>query len=145
MTTIFAPKKLSELSADVLNFRGTGISGVALPAVLGIPTTTNIDYELTEDRLILGAYAILSGHSFGDKMTVQVIDKNNVLGYGANTVLNQFVTDWYVDPSVATQRGMEAPYPAKVFQGLFLRLKYTNTGLAPVAVYINALFHKVLA
>lgn len=138
--TIFAPRKLSELSADMLNFRGTGIHGSAASG-----SSTNIDYQLTEDRLVMGAYAILSGHAFGDYMTVQVVDVDNINGLGAGTVLNEFVSNWYVDPTVGTQRGMEAEYPAKILAGLYLRCIYTNVGgLGNVECYFNVLFHKVL-
>jgi hypothetical protein len=139
MTTLFSPKKLSELSSDILNFRGTGITGTATAG-----TSTNIDYQLPEDRLVLGAYAILSNHVLGDSMTVQVVDKDG-LYYPAGTVLNQFTSSWYVASDTQTQRGMEAPYPAKILAGLYLRCIYTSTGLLNVACYFNVLFHKVLA
>jgi hypothetical protein len=139
MSTIFAPKKLSDLSADILNFRGTGIAGTAIAN-----TNTNIDYQLPEDRLILGAYAVLSGHALGDHMTIQIVDKDG-LYYPAGTVLNEFVTSWYAAPDVQTQKGMEAPYPAKVLQGLYLRCIYHSTGLLNVSCHFNVLMHKVLA
>ena len=139
MSTVFNPRKLSELSADILNFRGTGISGTATAGI-----STNIDYQLPEDRLIMGAYSILFDHVLGDHMDVQVIDKDGVY-YPAGTVLNQFVTGWYVATDVQTQRGMEAPYPAKLLQGLYIRLIYHSTGLVDVKCYFNVLFHKVLS
>lgn len=140
MTTIFAPSRFSELSSFELNFRGTGISGTATAN-----TTTNIDYQLTEDRIITGGFLILQNHQFGDYVSFQVVDKDNILGYGAGTVLNEFMTNWYVASDTQIQKGTEASYPAKVFQGLYLRIIYHSTALlGNVNVRANFNMHKVL-
>lgn len=139
MTTQYAPQKLSDLTSAILNYRGTGVSSTASAG-----TSTNIDYKMTEDRLILGVEAILNGHVYGDNMHLQVVDVDGIM-YPAGTVLNQFATSWFVIADQQYQPGSNVPYPAKIFSGLYVRVVYNSTGILPVNICINYHMHKVLA
>lgn len=140
MTTIFNPRKMSDMSADIVNYRGTGIRFSATAN-----TTTTYDYLLTEDRILTGAEGLVNGASWGDKVTLQVVDKDNVLGFGANTVLNQFVTDWNICTDQQRQNTPNAIYPAKLLAGVYVRVLYTSVALLTgPSVAINFHMHKVL-
>jgi hypothetical protein len=122
---------------DNLKFRGTGIESTA---TLGV--TSNIDYKLTENRYLNGLQIILKDHFVGDNLDLQVIDKDNILGYGANTVLDQFGTSWFVAPDVYSQGLITLPYAALVAKDLYIRLKYNSKGTTDVKVFVNLFLHK---
>jgi hypothetical protein len=124
-------------NSDGFRFRGASFSGTATAG-----TVTNIDYKLTEERYINGGQLILKDHVTGDKFTFQVIDIDNVMGYGANVVLDQFITDFYVSGQAETQAGLNLAYPAKIPANLYLRLKITSTGETNIAVRCNLFLHK---
>ena len=105
----------------------------------------NCDFVLSDDCIIDGMKVSVIGGLYGDKISFQVIDKDNVLGYGANLVLGQFVTNWYIDPSSTLQSDATAVYPAKVKAGLYLRIIYYPTAVSLVRVMIvNYKLHKIL-
>lgn len=108
-----------------VNARFVGISGTATAN-----TTTDIDYEFTDNRLLHGMGLILKNHVDGDKLTIQVVDKNNLLGFGANTVLSQYVTDFQIVEDSQHQGNFYVPEKivGDVPVGMFLRFKYTSVG-----------------
>ena len=124
--------------SDAGNFRARfeGISGTAAAG-----TTTDIDHLISEERYINGIRLIISDHIDGDKIDFQVIDKDNILGFGANTVLDEFGKNWFVDPGVCTQPDVVVPYPAKIMAGLYIRVKYHSTGASPVNIKANMYLH----
>lgn len=61
----------------------------------------------------------------GDHMVFQVIDIDNVLGYGANTVLDEFGHEWAVMPDSGVDIRL---YKAKLIAGLYIRIMYESTG-----------------
>jgi hypothetical protein len=136
----YAPNSFHEYSSKDLNANFRGNKFVATKN-----TTTNNDMQITDDCLIDGAVLIVLGGVIGDKITAQVIDKDNIFGYGANTVLGQYVTDWYINPQESFQLDFNSTYPAKLFTGLYLRIVYTSIGTEnDVDVIINYKLHKVL-
>ena len=122
------------------HFRGTGVSGTASNG-----TTTNINLDLTEERYINGVRLILQNHVFGDSVNFEVVDKNNILGYGAGAVLDRFGADWYVNPDSACQGDILIDYPARVIAGLTIRIVYNSTGAEDVGVKANIYLHKKMA
>ena len=124
-------------ATDGFNFRGKGISGTATAG-----TTTDIDYKLTEERYINGCQLILNSHALGDTVTFQVVDKDNVLGYGAGVVLQEFGTTWQVSEDERNQGVFKVEYPAKILANLYVRIKYTSQGLTNVNVACNLFLHK---
>ena len=125
-------------NTDGLKFRGTGTTGTATKN-----TTTNFDYELTEDRYINGVEIFLQDQEWGDTLKLQVIDIDNILGYGANTVLDEFGTNWNIATDCERQGPYILPYPALVYKDIYLRYVYVSTGTTnDVKFKANSFLHK---
>lgn len=73
----------------------------------------------------------------GDKMTFQIVDVDNILGYGAGTVLDEFGEDWGVMPDTHDTLRL---YKAKLIKDLYIRIIYTSTGTASDVKFICNLF-----
>lgn len=125
-------------NADNLKFRGTGQSGVATKN-----TTTNFDYKLTENRFVNGIEFVLNNQVFGDTAKFQVVDVDNILGYGAGLVLDEFGTNWNFASDTQRQGPYIIPYPALVNSGLYIRVIYNSVGtINNVDVRFNLFLHK---
>ncbi len=119
-------------------FAGEGFTGTA---TLG--QTTNIDYKITTERYINGAILILDGNQHKlDTLDVKAIDKDNVLGYGANTVLQTFVKNWNITTEKNTQEPIILPYTARIPANVYLRIVYVSNGLINVYCKMNLLLHQ---
>lgn len=133
--TGYDPKNILDFEKSKLNKHAVGIT-----ATLTRGGTTNIDYTLTDDVLIAGGTVVLVKNAdWGDKMSFQVLS--------SGVVINQFVTDWYVNPESIDQVIPTSNYPAKLFSGLVLRIIYVSSasGLDPTPeIAINFNFEKVL-
>lgn len=90
-------------------------------------SSTIIDYKLIDANAYISGGLILSKNAeFGDYFKIEIIDKDNVLGYGANLVLQTYIRKWYIDPDHHTE--LEVPYAGKPPLNTYLRLTYTSTG-----------------
>jgi hypothetical protein len=125
--------------SDGMRFRGKGVSGLAAAG-----TITNIDYKLTEERYLNGCEMILKDHAFGDSCNFEVVDVDNILGYGAGTVIDRFAEDWFF-ASTEDQGQFIIDYPAKILANLYIRIAFTSTGASPVKVRCNFFLHKKVA
>ena len=106
---------------------------------------TNCDFKVLDDSILDGLVLDVVDSALGDKITFQVIDKDNVLGYGENVVLKQFATDIYVAPGIVRQVDYASSYPAKIYAGLYLRMIYTSTSLTlSPTILIRYKLHKIL-
>lgn len=132
-------RKVADLNSTLVNFRGKGFSGTATAG-----QSTNIQYLVSERRLITGVEVILVNHHADDTMHFQVVDVDNVLGYGAGTVLNTFGESWNVCADESCQGQLHIPYPADILAGLYIRIAYTSVGNTNVSVKCNLFLHKVL-
>lgn len=130
-------RSLSDLNSDKVLYRGKGISFTATAS-----STTDYDFKFSEDRILTSGYAILDNQSNGDKITIQVIDIDNILGYGANTILDEYLLDWYMIYDQAYQPPPPHSYPALILSGLYIRVKYTTVGEVNVLVKMNFTTHK---
>ena len=123
------------------NVKATGFQGTAAQN-----TTTNVDFAIgSEDRYIQGVRLILRNHSFGDTVDFQIVDKDNVLGYGAGAVLNQFATSFNINSEVQDQGQTAFNYVARIPANTYIRLIYHSVGsiLAPdVQILLNCFLHK---
>ena len=137
--TKYAPAKKADYGSKDLN---ASLMGTKFTASAGVETTH--DFLIAEDHLIDGAQLVVITGILGDKVKCQVVDKDNVLGYGENVVLGEYVKDWYINPSESKQLEYESNYPAKIYGGLYLRTIYTSTGENSVEVIVNYLLHKIL-
>jgi hypothetical protein len=99
---------------------------------------------MTDDCFLTGGILRTNNAVFGDYCDMQVIDKDNVLGYGANVVLNQFVTKWYMRSDAQEQFEKSLPYPSKLLSGLYLRIVYHSIGSVDVDVAMNYELHRAL-
>jgi hypothetical protein len=135
----YKPASDKEYSANDLN---ADFQGHKFTATAG--QTTSSDYQVLNDCLIDGAMVFAKSAAIGDKVTFQIIDKDNVMGLGANTVLGQYVTDWYINPDSTFQADFKSAYPAKLIYGLYLRTVYDSTGANDVTFIINYKLHKIL-
>lgn len=127
-------------NADGFRVRFKGISGTATNS-----TSTNIDYCVLEERYINGIRLILTDHHTDDAINFQIVDVDNVLGYGAGLVLDEFGSTWSIDSTVSTQSDVIVPYPAKIIAGLYIRLVYISAGSVDVKVKANLYLHKKAA
>lgn len=86
---------------------------------------TNCDFLITDDHVIDGGRLITTNVILGDAIDAQIIDKDNVMGLGANTVLKTFITDWPLYPG-SNIWDFNVNYPAKIFHGLYIRIIYKS-------------------
>lgn len=115
-------------------FRGASFTGTCLTN-----TTSNIDYEITQDRYINGGRLIINNIGTDDKISFQVIDKNNVMGFGSNVVLDEFITDFYIPQDGSLEVSLD--YPAKILAGLFIRLVYSCSHASGCTIKCNLYLH----
>ena len=121
-------------NSDGFRFRGASFIG----EVAG-NSTGDIDYKITAERFINGGRLIINNLGVEDKMTFQVVDKDNVMGFGAGVVLDEFIKDYYI-PDNATLE-IKLDYPARIYAGLYLRLKYTSTHESGCKIKCNLFLH----
>lgn len=124
-------------NANNFRFRGASFTGTAVAS-----STSDIDFKITECRWINGGCLILRNHAFGDSITFQIVDVDNILGYGANTVVDEFIKDFYLDDEKHGQDSIMLDYPARIPINLYMRLKYTSVGNTNVDVKCNLFLHK---
>jgi len=103
--------------------------------------TTNYDVKWTVDIELTGARAFVSVGDAGSKANMVVIDKDNILGYGAGLVITQFGKDV---PSLVLEHGCEASTTtaATVSAGLYVRIQYVNTGAETRKMYGVVKYYK---
>lgn len=131
--------QVSQFSSANVNSGSQGIAGIAAKGV-----SSNIDLKLTDDCFITGGVLRTQGSEFGDKASFQVVDKDNILGLGAETVLAQYFTNWYMRSDSQEQIDENIPYPAKIPANLYLRVVYHSVGCLDVMVAVNYRLHKAL-
>lgn len=134
--TAYILNKSSDLNRNNVRFNVFGIHGTAAAG-----TTTAIDGKFPQERYVDGGQIVLSGHVAGDRFTVQVVDKDNVLGYGSNFVVAERITDMAVQADVHNQGKEEAGYLSLVPSALYFRVLYTSTGANPVSVSLHLRTH----
>lgn len=127
---------VSDFSADQVSVRIEGIGGQATTS--GI---TNLDFKFPETRLINAGTLLVRNGENGDKISLQVVDKDNVLGYGAGAILNTFAKDMYINPESTHQVQYEIPYIARVYNWMYIRIAYTAVNATTKDVYLNIISH----
>jgi len=129
-------RRIADFDADKVKFRGDAKAVTALAS-----QTTNLDFKVIEERLFTGLQ-ILANAISGDYCALSVVDVDNILGYGAGTVLDTFVTKWYLDSTADNQGIFTVGYPAFILAGLYIRVSYTNVGIVGVSLRVNYFLHK---
>jgi hypothetical protein len=106
-------------------------------------TTQDIDYKLTENLYLDGGELNTKDAEFGDKVTAQVIDIDNILGYGANFVVKTWLVEWGLC-NMGTCKIL-TDYKGYVLKDLYLRIKYTSVGTTnDVKVIVNYKLHRAI-
>lgn len=105
-------------------------------------TTTNLDLKITDAAAYLNGGSILyQSANWGDYIKAQVVDVDNILGYGAGFVVNTYINKRYIHPD-ENYDDIELPYVGNILQNLYLRIAYTSTSTTTdVKVAINYYIH----
>lgn len=118
------------------------VSPIAINFSAGPGTTTTNDFKLLTPTRFKGGEMFVNNLTLGDFGQIQIIDKDNVLGFGANFVLSDWIPKWFVFPGVTNtmeSQELSTVVPANVY----LRTKYTNTSILTTAsVYLNIRAYK---
>ncbi len=99
--------------------------------------TNNFDKKFTFDVYIYGGvYEVVGTPNDGDYLDIQVIDIDNVLGYGAGTVLATFVYKEYINTErkyneITSEDGNKIP------TGVYLRAKYVSVGASAPTLIVR--------
>lgn len=125
---------------EFLRVRHKGI----MDATIASMGTLDIDYEIEQlsyfgankPSAMVGIQFKIVGGNDGDKIDFCIIDKNNVVGYGANFVLDQFGDGFYV---FENEIGEIREHQASLIPGVFIRAHYVNTGANQARFICNLL------
>jgi hypothetical protein len=120
--------------SEGMRFRGHSFSGE-----ITANSTESIDYKIVEERFINGGKLMVSSVGIEDQISFQVVDKDNVLGLGANILLDEFIKDFYLPQNESLE--VQLDYPARIIAGLYLRLIYKNTNDQNIKVRCNLYLH----
>lgn len=89
------------------------------------------------DSIFMGVQYYAKGMNHGDSITFQATDEDNILGYGAGTVLDEFASNLNPMPY-----GVEIEcYQASLIPGLYIKVIYNNNGANDVGFSCNLLRH----
>lgn len=114
------------------------LSGDAIKATATKNTTTNIDLKLTKDKIIQGGYLFNQNAVFGDWVEFQIIDIDNILGLGANTIIAQFINKWYINSEHSQAMKISTRQGKKILKDLYVRCIYHSIGTVDdVEICIN--------
>lgn len=105
-------------------------------------STTDHDFKVTGTKTwINGGEFLYKNAVWGDYIEAQIIDIDNVLGLGANTVLKHYIVKRYLHPDVKCVN-LELDYAGKIPQNTYLRIKYHSVGTTnDVDIAVNYHLH----
>lgn len=120
------------------NHEGFGVfeKGYRCVAIAG--QTTSFSYSYLNDVYLEGIKLYIGSTAIdGDYVEFEVVDVDNILGYGANFVVNKMAETKYVRANQEYLRISDAikTIPA----GLYLRLKYVSIGGQNVILHLDHL------
>lgn len=106
-------------------------------------STQTFEWQCPFELLVTGAEAVITGETAGDYIKVEIVDVDNILGQGANTVLETPVPKYYIDPTAGKEK-VSLGYPNYTIAGLYWKFSYTGTNvLGNVVFRVNIIAHKV--
>ncbi len=126
---------VSHLTSDQVSVRIEGIGGSV--SASGV---SSIDTKFSEERWINAGKLWIYGGKVGDKVGLEVVDKDGIVA-PAGTVLNIFAKDIRVSPETVFHFAYEAPYVARLYNFLYIRIKYDATDADARHVYLNIIGH----
>ncbi len=124
------------LALDPLNSPTVSAKHDGIYQVCTKNSTTNIDFVMPGNRYLSGANWHIWDSVPGDYFKFQVIDIDNILGYGANFVLSTWVDKWYV----ASDNWIfhQSQTSGLVYGSLYLRAEFHSTGvILDPKVFVN--------
>lgn len=89
--------------------------------------TASFDLQLTANVRLQGGYYWVKDSALNDKVSLSVVDVDDILGGGAGAVISQYVKDMPVAPW-DHQQELESPTAAAIPAGLYLRVTYDSFG-----------------
>lgn len=122
----------SDLSQQNSMFMLEGIKGVA-----NAGQTTNIDWQLPQERWVTGGQLILENHASGDSVSYYVVYKYQ----GGESVVGQFANNFYPVTDKQEQISIDVDYLSRLDAGLWIRIAYTSVGQTNVTVKLNLFSH----
>lgn len=128
----YAPQTWHEVQASLVAPNVIGVQGSITDG-----QTANIDTLITDDCLFRGIKLIAMNTTFGDTISVTVVDINGVYA-PAGTVLSAPVLNFNISSDQQLQADYESVAPFKLLGGLYLRITYTSTGGLLSAVKLGA-------
>jgi len=100
--------------------------------------TTNFNHSYLSDVYLEGIKLYIGETSIdGDYVEFEVVDVDNILGYGENFVVSKMAETKYVRANQEYLRISDAI--KTVPQGFYMRLKYISTGTQNVILYLDHL------
>ena len=118
-------KMIQELGADSFNIYPFGILFTA-----PLNKTTEYDYKIPFNVFLKGCAMLSSPGTIGDYISsIEVVDKDNILGLGEGIVLGSYLNNWYVFPNMKNQVE-DISLSQEVFANLYLRVIYVNVSLS---------------
>lgn len=102
---------------------------------------TTSDLKITDSNQYLHSGELFTKDgAYGDWIEVQIIDIDNVLGYGVNTILRQYIKKFFINPTGNLE--VRSPYIGKTPTDVYIRIIYHSVGLVlDPKVYVNLFFH----
>ena len=109
-------------------------------------STYNLDFKIQNHsgesfayKYIWGGKIYVDNANLGDYVAIQIVDVDNILGYGLGTVLKQYIRKHFVFDK--TLDSFRTNCPGKCPIGLYVRLIYNKTGANNPTVFVNYEIH----
>lgn len=107
--------------------------------------TDDTDYLIPFELFLVGTRSFFTGVALGDYISVKVIDIDNVLGLGANTILSTPVAKYYMPPLDNSYHEFNMGYPLYAPNGVYVRVSYSSSNiLSNVTGKVNLFTHKII-
>jgi len=116
------------------------IEGGEFLATANSKTTGSIKFDSNIE--IVGCMFYAENGGSGDKVNVYLIDKDDILGYGTDTVLTNFATDVPARIASAVPVIAESSGSDLINQGLYIEIEYDNSNASDVKVEYAFKYYK---
>jgi len=146
-TSLGAVAAVDRVSVDHINMRevflptSVKLAGFGFKFTATKNSTTYGQCALPQDLRFRGGTLITKGNVMGDVAKLEVVDVDNILGYGAGFIVANYFENWNIEEKETGKGREEIVEPTmgdNVPEGLYMRLTYTSVGTEnDVAVGMN--------